>query len=241
MKSCWPVLRRSYLSRPKDTRNAREMYLALSLALCVDSPSDYRRLGQHVLADWSLDVEEGGSLELKLVYALCLFRGLANPARLTSRSGGVSQILLTVLLGTRDPSSPLSILRRFDKILIPVIWDFCRRGSAGCIQKSVSALLIKEIKFPPPLSSGAHVDINMMPIIIGLGEGGLPEIVQRYFPLLCDLHIPESEMGEVMYLSVHESWVEPGATQRRGGLHVESPGEILDAELAVSCGYWGNG
>lgn len=36
------------------------------------------------------------------------------------------------------------------------------------------------------------------------------------------------EMGKVAYLTVQESEVTPGATQRRPGLHIESPGVLPD-------------
>ena len=32
----------------------------------------------------------------------------------------------------------------------------------------------------------------------------------------------------ICYLTIHESYVEKGATQRRGGLHVETPGKVSE-------------
>ena len=35
-----------------------------------------------------------------------------------------------------------------------------------------------------------------------------------------------SQLGKVWYLTVQEGWVEGGASQRRAGLHVDSPGRV---------------
>ena len=35
-----------------------------------------------------------------------------------------------------------------------------------------------------------------------------------------------SELGKVNYLTIHECWVEQGDSQRRPGLHVDSPGIV---------------
>ena len=35
-----------------------------------------------------------------------------------------------------------------------------------------------------------------------------------------------SEVGKVNYLTIQESWVEEGTSQRRPGLHVDSPGIV---------------
>ncbi|KAJ3130313.1 hypothetical protein HK100_008139 [Physocladia obscura] len=63
----------------------------------------------------------------------------------------------------------------------------------------------------------------------------LPENYKRYAPLIAHcLRRCKSEWGKVGYLTVHESWVEAGATQRRPGLHVESPGAIADSETSLT-------
>ena len=35
-----------------------------------------------------------------------------------------------------------------------------------------------------------------------------------------------SQLGKVWYLTVQDDWVEGGASQRRAGLHVDSPGRV---------------
>ena len=109
-----------------------------------------------------------------------------------------------------------------------------------CLVKAPSAFSWVVAEFPPPPLDEC-ININMMPILIAAGPDALPINVRRYFPLIQSLRIPKDEHNIVMYLSVHESWVEPLSTQRRSGLHVEAPGVIENATVTKDHGYWGNG
>ncbi|KAJ1558683.1 hypothetical protein HK405_013178, partial [Cladochytrium tenue] len=66
--------------------------------------------------------------------------------------------------------------------------------------------------------------VNMLPIVMG-SHTSLPDKCKRYSALInrCLYHCPE-EAGKVGYLTIHEGYVEPGSSQRRPGLHIESPG-----------------
>ena len=62
-----------------------------------------------------------------------------------------------------------------------------------------------------------------------------------------------SDIGKVYYLTIQESWVKPGRSQRRPGLHVDSPGSVKikgdDHDYSLGNGksqryllhHWGNG
>ena len=93
--------------------------------------------------------------------------------------------------------------------------------------------------FPPP----AGVNINMMPFLVGetFESCRLPESVRPYWSMVEACIGPEleraghhlwprdevpSQLGKVWYLTVQEGWVEGGASQRRAGLHVDSPGRV---------------
>ncbi|KAJ3219598.1 hypothetical protein HDU81_000289 [Chytriomyces hyalinus] len=54
----------------------------------------------------------------------------------------------------------------------------------------------------------------------------LPPNIKRYATMVakCLRRVP-GEHGKVGYISVHESYIEEGATQRRPGLHIEAPGK----------------
>jgi hypothetical protein len=66
-------------------------------------------------------------------------------------------------------------------------------------------------------------NVNMMPFILGRRES-LPRDLQCYHDLIEKCAYVREEEGRVAYLTVHESYVEAGQTQRRPGLHIESPG-----------------
>ena len=93
--------------------------------------------------------------------------------------------------------------------------------------------------FPPP----SDININMMPFIVGetFAACKLPSSVQAYWPMIKACLDPEmarawhhmwdkeefpSELGKVNYLTIQECWVEQGTSQRRPGLHVDSPGKV---------------
>eukprot|EP00746_Dinoflagellata_sp_MGD_P144033 gnl/MRDRNA2_/MRDRNA2_76800_c0_seq1.p1 gnl/MRDRNA2_/MRDRNA2_76800_c0~~gnl/MRDRNA2_/MRDRNA2_76800_c0_seq1.p1 ORF type:complete len:388 (-),score=67.70 gnl/MRDRNA2_/MRDRNA2_76800_c0_seq1:10-1173(-) len=78
----------------------------------------------------------------------------------------------------------------------------------------------KRITFPEP----QDININMMPFIMGQKDS-LPEAYQQYWPLIEQCKIPEQE--NIGYLSIQESLVREGDSQRRCGLHIESPGQVL--------------
>lgn len=75
------------------------------------------------------------------------------------------------------------------------------------------------VEFPEPTG----ININMMPFVMG-DRSSLPQELWPYFDMiLSKCPVDESEMGQVMYLSVQESFVKASDTQRRAGLHVEAP------------------
>ena len=83
----------------------------------------------------------------------------------------------------------------------------------------------------------------MMPIIVEdtFKDCKLPEYVEPYWSLIHACLYPEMERatwgpwptqniplekGRVNYLTIQEGWVEAEESQRRPGLHVDSPGEV---------------
>jgi len=80
-----------------------------------------------------------------------------------------------------------------------------------------------QLEFPPP--NGRNV--NMMPFIFG-DVKSLPDELKCYHECIMKCPMQDSNgdeaTGKVCYLTVHESFVNPQETQRRGGLHIEAPG-----------------
>jgi len=69
------------------------------------------------------------------------------------------------------------------------------------------------ISFPVP----SDLYVNMMPFVMGDLES-LPENMRHYFPLIQQCALTP---GEVVYLTVHETWVYEGSYQRRPGIHTD--------------------
>merc|ERR1712232_192758 len=73
-------------------------------------------------------------------------------------------------------------------------------------------------------------------------KDSLPLEVQHYWPLVEACRIPRNERHMIGYLTIHESHVKKGETQRRLGVHIESPGEMrFGGELYPSEFHWGGG
>eukprot|EP00930_Biecheleria_cincta_P026456 TRINITY_DN18646_c0_g3_i1.p1 TRINITY_DN18646_c0_g3~~TRINITY_DN18646_c0_g3_i1.p1 ORF type:complete len:399 (+),score=48.90 TRINITY_DN18646_c0_g3_i1:98-1198(+) len=92
-------------------------------------------------------------------------------------------------------------------------------------------------EFPEP----TDININMMPFIMGRKES-LPVAYQQYWPMIKNCDLPKTEIGKVGYLTIHESFVHAGHCQRRGGLHIESPGTLSADSVYTKERYdWGCG
>jgi len=102
---------------------------------------------------------------------------------------------------------------------------------------------VGEYGFPVREGTKEPININMMPFIAEANFEAckLPECVRPYWSLIQACLAPEmdrswhhiwpqrripSEKGKVNYLTIQESWVDEGSSQRRPGLHVDSPGRV---------------
>jgi hypothetical protein len=72
------------------------------------------------------------------------------------------------------------------------------------------------VTFPTPQG----LNVNMMPFIFGDPES-LPKELHAYLDII---NRAQFDSGITAYLTVQESWVSPGSTQRRPGLHTDSHG-----------------
>lgn len=112
--------------------------------------------------------------------------------------------------------------------LRPAVYEFyiCREGVG--FQEDV------EVAFPEP----SDININMMPFVLG-DRKSLPDAYQHYWHLIEACDVEYDELGKVGYLTIQESLVQSGSSQRRPGLHIESPGESTGGGELVN--YWGGG
>ena len=73
---------------------------------------------------------------------------------------------------------------------------------------------LKELSFPEP----QDLNVNMMPFRIG-SVLSLPKNLRCWFGIINSTL--QLDKGKTGYLTIQESWVEPGQCQRRPGLHTD--------------------
>ena len=99
------------------------------------------------------------------------------------------------------------------------------------------------VQFPKP----TDININMMPFVMArsFNETKLPKYLQSYWDEIITHCIMGSEIGKIGYLTIHESYVDKGTSQRRPGIHTESPGisMLRDGQGYLTFPYihWGQG
>lgn len=79
-----------------------------------------------------------------------------------------------------------------------------------------SFLSLGHVVFP----QSRRVNVNMMPIVLG-DTSSIPRDLRQYAEIINTCPISKSEYGKVGYLSIQESFVNQGQSQRRGGIHTE--------------------
>jgi hypothetical protein len=181
----------------------------------------------------------------------------AQKVKNTIRKSPIDQILLLLLLGTRQPESSLYFLRgglantllrdiwqmiklHYDRIVVPTTRVEDLDGEEFDHSKRDFALLrIKSCheSFPKP----SNLRCTNLPFIYGQKKT-LPTEFHPYWDLimLCNA----KRRGQIAYLTVDEGEVEKGHTQRTPGLHCESAREsvrLMGESTAVVSNYysWG--
>ena len=91
-----------------------------------------------------------------------------------------------------------------------------------------SCAVVNKCHFP----KSTNININMMPFILG-DKNSLPTNLHPYWDMISDCQIEEQHLEKVCYLTINESLVKKGQSQRRQGVHIELPGSIR--------GGWGGG
>ncbi len=161
--------------------------------------------------------------------------------------------LRALLCGTRDVESPLHLLRGYEDTILREIYSHSVKSWAAAVTLTPPANAI--VCDPPNLIGGnllrkqtnigfcacgfiefpkaRGINVNMMPFIMG-AKSSLPKKLQPYYDLAvakCPVH--EEELGTVCYITVSETYVRNGSTQRRGGLHIEAPGSVSSQSVFI--------
>eukprot|EP00697_Spironema_sp_BW2_P005629 gnl/Spiro4/17850_TR9500_c0_g1_i1.p1 gnl/Spiro4/17850_TR9500_c0_g1~~gnl/Spiro4/17850_TR9500_c0_g1_i1.p1 ORF type:complete len:338 (+),score=116.57 gnl/Spiro4/17850_TR9500_c0_g1_i1:23-1015(+) len=153
----------------------------------------------------------------------------------------MNRALRVVLLGTLRPATAFWRLRGCSDLL-RLIWEAVAELSRrSLVTDSVPCILMHDkssVQFPP----ATNININMMPFVLG-DNRTLPDAYAGYLPLieLCATASPQC-VGKIVYLTIQESSVAAGTTQRRAGLHTETPGTLARAPYSVPVELvWGRG
>lgn len=130
--------------------------------------------------------------------------------------------------------------------------DVSEVANLGNLKKPVIPyiMLDEEVKFPVPKDR----QVNMMPFLAWHPEMTLPKNLKPYIKMIRSITSSKGDSlmdpvghvlpwDEVWYLTVQEGWVEKGKTQRRPGLHIESPGSLVTESGTETTweGGWGGG
>lgn len=161
---------------------------------------------QHILRlIWSLVCEEWWDLHIERFPQVCI---------------GRDRLIPELQVWTRRPRSEYN----YEEHAYPVERTLC----SGC----PVAVIARDLEFPPFTSVpertfsdqiSNHLCVNMMPFDL-YEINSLPSCCQQYWPLIHQCCRLISQTSCTAYLTIDERPVEVGESQRRRGLHVESPG-----------------
>ena len=154
-----------------------------------------------------------------------------------------------ILQGVYDEESPFSLLLGIQHILqkiwkdvisfwklrikvsIPVEYDSLEKAPAVIVGNLSYLEFQYKVKFPRPTDR----NINMMPFVMGrtFEKYFLPFNLKPYYDnlILQCLHSQDNEFGKIGYLTIHESYIDKDSSQRRPGVHTESPGTVYIASF----------
>eukprot|EP01083_Nonionella_stella_P033529 91754_1 len=112
---------------------------------------------------------------------------------------------------------------------------------SGWYNNEEPAVDYPSLGFPKPLKK--EINMNMMPLMMDFESlpEQIPNNLRGYLPLIhACLKADPSQKGKICFLTIHESFVKKGRTQRRPGLHIELPGQGIGGKAEWFHG-WGGG
>ena len=164
----------------------------------------------------------------------CLIDGVIDPACVLFALNGTTHILEKIWnlvteywRGLIQFSNPIDVDEEDD------YFSVCYPDESYVLEVSHPG----DVQFPEP----SNICINMMPFVMErtFEDSKLPEYLKPYWneminkcyyspgSIVMNRLISHSEVGKVGYLTIHEGYVEKGESQRRPGIHTETPGKIL--------------
>ena len=151
--------------------------------------------------------------------SLKYFKKSAEPSCKDSNSK-ICAVLTCLLEERQNPASRLSFL---PVEIIQEIYTYIFIFWETHIEtKGIFASVVSKVMFPKPKG----INCNMMPIKM-FDVNSIPDNMRQYLPLLAACPLNRNEFWKIGYLTIHESVISnEGQSQRRGGIHTETPGKI---------------
>lgn len=157
---------------------------------------------------------------------------------------------LDILHGCSDETNALSIFKEKGRDVLTLIFDDVEKWYKDHVHEDSKAYYIIKCRFYDPIVSPfpkvifptpQDININMMPIKL-FDQSSIPELYHPYLPIIYQCpnlrykyingqHI--DMIDKIVYLTIHESLVPVGQTQRRPGLHIERPGALEEGGRLV--------
>jgi hypothetical protein len=137
----------------------------------------------------------------------------------------MASVKYDLLLATHDDDNALAVLRGHEAVLRKCFMYVDEWYESHIDRDVVGHKIVSDVDFPPPTG----INVNMMPISSARRDlHGMPSFCLPYLPMVerCidALGYETFRKPSVMYLTINETDVPEGKTQRRGGLHIERPG-----------------
>jgi len=154
----------------------------------------------------------------------------------------LNPVLRVIIIGSFDSKS---YLYGTPMDIIKLIWFLLKELYISHITFQTSLLgYCRKVRaniniWPEP----TDININMMPFKIGRKDS-IPSKYIHYWGIIEKLSV-HCKTTDIAYLTIHESYVEPNETQRRPGVHTESPGILhlpgIATRKAQYSNRWGGG
>ena len=150
----------------------------------------------------------------------CFKKSTALSCKVSLSNSKICAVLSCLLEERQNPASRLSFL---PVEIIQEIYSYIFIFWQTHIEtKGIFASIVSKVKFPKPTG----IKCNMMPIKM-FDVNSIPNEMHQYLPLLAACPLNRDEFGKIGYLTIHESVIsKEGQSQRRGGIHTETPGKI---------------
>lgn len=132
-------------------------------------------------------------------------------------------VIRVLLAGIDKNRNPRNVFAGMPKDVLKIIWRMVLQHYRQHIETGKIFFIERKnpIEIPKYVDT---VDVNMLPFSLFDPEKTLPDYLKKWIPLI---EICAKQYGiirdKIAYLTVHQSFVKKGETQRRPGIHIDAP------------------